>query len=163
MNAYGMGGTIRTTLNLVEELAETHDVELISVIRRRAQPLFEFPDGHRGAARLTTAAERRSPQNPLGLGARVLRRMPSLLVHPEDWAFAASNAWSDLLLIRKLRSLDGRRADHDAARVQRDRGEARARARGDGRPGAPQLQRPPARGSRARSSGTTRSSTRSSC
>ena len=33
--------------------------------------------------------------------------MPSLLVHPEDWAFAASNAWSDLLLIRKLRSLEG--------------------------------------------------------
>ncbi len=48
MNAYGMGGTIRTTLNLVEELKETHEVELISVIRRRAQPLFEFPDGHRG-------------------------------------------------------------------------------------------------------------------
>ena len=28
-------------------------------------------------------------------------------MHPEDWAFAASNMWTDLLLIRKLRSLDG--------------------------------------------------------
>ena len=45
MNAYGMGGTIRTTLNLVEYLAETHEVELISVIRRRERPLFPFPDG----------------------------------------------------------------------------------------------------------------------
>jgi hypothetical protein len=43
MNAYGMGGTIRTTLNLVEELAETHEVELISVMRRRERPLFPFP------------------------------------------------------------------------------------------------------------------------
>ena len=33
--------------------------------------------------------------------------MRSFLVHPEDWAFAASNAWSDVLLIRKLRSLEG--------------------------------------------------------
>ena len=45
MNAYGMGGTIRTTLNLVEELAETHEVELITVMRRRERPLFPFPEG----------------------------------------------------------------------------------------------------------------------
>ena len=106
MNAYGMGGTIRTTLNLVEELAETHDVELISVIRRRERPLFPFPDG----IEVTTVDDRRrshQAENPPGWLARRLKGMRSLLVHPEDWAFAASNAWSDLLLIRKLRSLDG--------------------------------------------------------
>jgi glycosyltransferase involved in cell wall biosynthesis len=106
MNAYGMGGTIRTTLNLVEELAETHDVELISVIRRRERPLFPFPEG---IAVSTVDDRRRSAQqkNPPGWLARRLKGMRSLLVHPEDWAFAASNAWSDVLLIRKLRSLDG--------------------------------------------------------
>ena len=106
MNAYGMGGTIRTTLNLVEELAETHDVELISVIRRRERPLFAFPEG----IEVTTVDDRRrsaQKENPPGWVARRLRGMRSLLMHPEDWAFAASNAWSDILLIRKLRSLEG--------------------------------------------------------
>jgi glycosyltransferase involved in cell wall biosynthesis len=106
MNAYGMGGTIRTTLNLVEELAQTHEVELISAIRRRRQPLFEFPAG----IEVTSVDDRRGAAlaaDPPGWVARVLRRLPSVLVHPEDWAFAASNAWSDVLLIRKLRSLEG--------------------------------------------------------
>ena len=40
------------------------------------------------------------------MGGTGLKRIPSHLVHPEDWAFAASRAWSDVLLIRKLRSLD---------------------------------------------------------
>jgi glycosyltransferase involved in cell wall biosynthesis len=105
MNAYGMGGTIRTTLNLVEQLAETHDVELITVMRRREHPLFPFPEGIKVSA---VDDRRRTEQekNPPSRRARLLKRMRSLLVHPEDWAFAASNAWSDLLLVRKLRSLE---------------------------------------------------------
>ena len=106
MNAYGMGGTIRTTLNLVEELAETHEVELITVLRRRERPLFPFPEG----IEVTSVDDRRrsaQEENPPGWLARMLRKRRSLLVHPEDWAFAASNMWSDVLLIRKLRSLDG--------------------------------------------------------
>jgi glycosyltransferase involved in cell wall biosynthesis len=102
MNAYGMGGTIRTTLNLVEHLAETHEVELISVIRRRERPIFRFPDG----IEVTALDDRRSSAETRGI-ARRLRGWPSLLVHPDDWAFAASNPWTDLKLIRKLRSLEG--------------------------------------------------------
>ena len=105
MNAYGMGGTIRTTLNLVEQLAETHDVELITVMRRREHPLFPFPEGITVSA-VDDRRRAHQEQNPPGWVARGLKRIPSLLVHPEDWAFAASRAWSDVLLIRKLRSLD---------------------------------------------------------
>jgi glycosyltransferase involved in cell wall biosynthesis len=46
-------------------------------------------------------------QDPDGRLARRLRNWPSLLVHPDDWAFAASSPWTDLQLVRKLRSLDG--------------------------------------------------------
>ena len=43
LNAYGGGGTIRTTLSVASALAERgHDVEVASVVQRRPQPHFPF-------------------------------------------------------------------------------------------------------------------------
>ncbi|MQS36488.1 glycosyltransferase family 4 protein [Streptomyces katsurahamanus] len=39
---YGIGGTIRTTLNLAEELADRHEIEIVSAFRHRAIPLFDI-------------------------------------------------------------------------------------------------------------------------
>ncbi|MBT2389475.1 MULTISPECIES: glycosyltransferase [Streptomyces] len=44
-NAYGIGGTIRTTFNLAQTLAERHDVEIVSVFRHRDQPTMGAPAG----------------------------------------------------------------------------------------------------------------------
>jgi glycosyltransferase involved in cell wall biosynthesis len=98
MNAYGMGGTIRATLTLAESLAGDRPVEIVSLERRRAAPFFPFPPG----ARVTVLDDLR---NPGGRAARLLRRLPSVLIHPEDYMFARANVWLDLQLVRHLRSL----------------------------------------------------------
>ncbi|SDI25019.1 Glycosyltransferase involved in cell wall bisynthesis [Sinosporangium album] len=43
LHAYGMGGTIRTVLNQAAAMAEHgHEVEIVSVVRRREKPHFPF-------------------------------------------------------------------------------------------------------------------------
>ncbi|MDH2392853.1 glycosyltransferase [Streptomyces sp. HNM0663] len=44
-NAYGIGGTIRSTFNLAGVLAERHDVEIVSVFRHRDRPAMGAPEG----------------------------------------------------------------------------------------------------------------------
>ncbi|MEV7913567.1 glycosyltransferase family 4 protein [Streptomyces griseus] len=44
-NAYGIGGTIRTTFTLARTLAEQHDVEIVSVFRHRDAPVLGAPEG----------------------------------------------------------------------------------------------------------------------
>ncbi|GHH49333.1 glycosyltransferase family 4 protein [Streptomyces candidus] len=44
-NAYAVGGTIRTTFNLAQTLAEEHDVEITSVFRHRDEPAMTPPQG----------------------------------------------------------------------------------------------------------------------
>lgn len=44
-NAYGIGGTIRTTFNLAQTLAQRHDVDIVSVFRHRDEPTMGAPAG----------------------------------------------------------------------------------------------------------------------
>jgi glycosyltransferase involved in cell wall biosynthesis len=92
-HAWGMGGTIRTTLTMAGHLAATREVEVVSVIRRRDEPFFPFPPGVR-----VSALEARHP---------ILSRLPSLLIHPEDYAYPSCSLQTDLAFVRWLRSLEG--------------------------------------------------------
>ena len=98
-HAWGFGGTIRTTLNLAGELSRRHEVEIVSVLRRRREPFFALPDG----VRVRAFEDRRAP-GPL---QKALGAVPSLLVHPEDYAYPWCSLWTDVMLLRGLRSLRG--------------------------------------------------------
>jgi len=90
LHAWGMGGTIRTTFALAERLAERREVEIISLVRRRDEPFFTPPPG----VRLTALDDRRRR-----------RLLPSLLVHPEDYAYPYASLAGDLRLLRRLRAM----------------------------------------------------------
>ncbi len=101
-NAYAMGGTVRASLNLARHLVGNHEVELIAIRRRsKRKPFFAFPAGLRVTTLDDGGAHRR------GRLERLLVRLPSVLVHPEDYAYPASSVWTDLQLVRRLRAAGG--------------------------------------------------------
>jgi glycosyltransferase involved in cell wall biosynthesis len=99
-NAYAMGGTVRAVFALAERLAEGRAVELISVRRHVARPAFPHPQG----VTVTVLDDRVEPRP---LHQRVLGALPSLLVHPEDYAYPGASLWTDLRLLRTLRATTG--------------------------------------------------------
>ena len=103
MHAWGMGGTIRTTFNLAGRLAQTHEVEILSLVRRGDEPFFPFPPG------VTVTAiddQRPGALSPLARFARRhLSELGSILLHPADrGAHGAASVWLDIGLARALRS-----------------------------------------------------------
>jgi glycosyltransferase involved in cell wall biosynthesis len=101
-NAYVMGGTVRTTLNLAGFLARAgHDVEIISVARTADRPFFRVPRG----VKVRVADDRR--ERPIGgVTGRVralLRPRRSRLLFPGDLRLAGeATLWTDLMLLRRL-------------------------------------------------------------
>ena len=89
LNAYGRGGTIRTTLSMAGALAERgHDVEVASLLQTRARPSFDVDPRVRIVPLTGSRPRRSSPGTPLD-AARwasgvALRRAPSRLAHPRD-------------------------------------------------------------------------------
>jgi len=100
-NAYGMGGTVRTCLNVAGYLAKTHEVEIISIQRLRDRPFFPFPAGVK--VRVVDDQRERPLGGKAGWVRKRLRPHRSRLVFPADLRFAEScSLWTDLMLVRHL-------------------------------------------------------------
>src|SRR3954470_25007836 len=104
-SAWGMGGTIRATLNLAGWLAPRHDVEILSLVRNRDAPFFPFPPG----VTVRALDDRRPGATPrhLRLARRVLKRVPSVLMHPHDRLSRVTSLWTDVRLAHELRRRSG--------------------------------------------------------
>jgi glycosyltransferase involved in cell wall biosynthesis len=98
VHAWGMGGTIRTMLEVAGWLARRYEVEILSVWRTREKPFFPFPPD----VTVVAADDRRRGAG--GRPARVLRRVPGCLLYPGDRTARRMTLWSDVQLVRRLRA-----------------------------------------------------------
>src|SRR5215217_6966527 len=96
---WGLGGTIRASVNMAGYLADHRPVEIVGLYRDRAEAFFGgFPPGVR-----VVVFDKREPGARAGLLQRTLRRVDSVLAHPEDGHAVDYNLWTDVQLVRRLR------------------------------------------------------------
>jgi glycosyltransferase involved in cell wall biosynthesis len=100
-NAYSVGGTIRTTFNTASALAERHEVEIVSVLRRRDETELELDPRVRLRALTDMRPDRR------GRAAEWAGRQPSRVFHRHDFRYKGFNVLSDVQLLRYLASVRG--------------------------------------------------------
>ncbi|MFE7134277.1 glycosyltransferase [Streptomyces sp. NPDC057638] len=100
-NAYGIGGTIRTTFNLTQALAERHEVEIVSVFRHRETPMMEPPDG----VALRHLVDLR-PASPGYDGDRPGHRRPARVFPRGDGRHRQYSALTDDRIAAYLRGVD---------------------------------------------------------
>lgn len=102
LNAYGMGGTVRTVWNLAEALTHRSTVQLTSVVREQDEP--DLPSD--SPVRLVDLHDRRpnAPRGPLltrGLRAALARR-PSVLVPESEPRHDRFSLLTDVLIVTHL-------------------------------------------------------------
>ena len=103
MSAFGVGGTIRTTLSTAGELARRgHDVEVVSLYRRRDEPALPVPDGIRMKALTDLREASLETMPPL---RRALASRPTLLMSKRDFRHPNFNLLTDANLYRYLASV----------------------------------------------------------
>ncbi|QFQ99864.1 glycosyltransferase family 4 protein [Streptomyces phaeolivaceus] len=89
-NAYAIGGTVRSTLNLAGALAARHEVEIVSVLRTADRPLLAAS----GKVRLVPLVDER-PEADTYDGGHELMSRPSALVPPTEVLAHRYNALTD--------------------------------------------------------------------
>ncbi|MEW9548989.1 glycosyltransferase family 4 protein [Nonomuraea sp. NPDC050783] len=83
LHAYGMGGTIRTVVNQANAMAAAgHEVELVSVVRRRDEPRF----GLDPRVTLSTLVDQRGGRRPDSVARRAWRRVRGRMVPRGEFA-----------------------------------------------------------------------------
>ncbi|WP_083502486.1 glycosyltransferase family 4 protein [Sphaerimonospora mesophila] len=104
LHAYGMGGTIRTVINQANAMAEFgHEVEIVSVVRRRDEPQFHIEP----SVKLTALVDQRDGVRSDSLGRRVWRRVRGKIVPQGEFAAGYFTERVEKAVIDYVSSLDG--------------------------------------------------------
>jgi glycosyltransferase involved in cell wall biosynthesis len=109
MHAFGVGGTIRTTLTTAGALAARHDVEVVSLYRRQTEPALPVPPG----IRLRSLTDLRTEtleqlERERGMGVRMRRQLAerrTRLMSTSDFRYPNFNLLTDVNLFRYLASV----------------------------------------------------------
>jgi len=115
-NAYPSGGTVRTTINTANALAARgHKVEIISVYASRRKPAFHVSENVRlrplddrsQAGRAEALAAKGARARLVRAVKGVTERFPSRVIPRRDFRYPRFNIWTDIKLVRFLRSVNG--------------------------------------------------------
>ncbi|MGW0731266.1 glycosyltransferase family 4 protein [Streptomyces sp. NPDC002851] len=100
-HADGIGGTIRSTFNLANALAERHEVEIIAVFRYRTEPLLLLDP----RVRLRFLVDMRKNSDSYE-GNLPLAKRPSKVFPPEDGRYTQYSELTDQRIAAELARLD---------------------------------------------------------
>ncbi|MFC4117596.1 glycosyltransferase family 4 protein [Nonomuraea zeae] len=102
LHAYGMGGTIRTVVNQANAMAAAgHEVELVSLVRRRDTPQFALDP----RISITTLADQRGGRQPDSIGRKAWRRVRGKMVPRGEFAadyFTERVEWAAMEYVSSL-------------------------------------------------------------
>ena len=103
---FGMGGTVRTVLNVTNYLAQSgYDIEIISVFRYRESPFFEI-DPRIKIQVLHDAANRKKDNTGFkNTIVKKLSKMKSRLIHPDDEAYDFFSLLTDMKMFNAIKEI----------------------------------------------------------
>src|SRR6478609_4753490 len=102
--AYGGSGVPRAAFGLAEYLDDgEREVEVVNLVRRRKVPVHAFPPGIKVTSLDSAFTPLKRPSRRVA--RNVLRRFKGRLLHPDDVLAKQTTLWTDVLLIRRLRSI----------------------------------------------------------
>jgi glycosyltransferase involved in cell wall biosynthesis len=111
MNAFAVGGTVRTTFTTAGELAKRHDVEIASLYRRRDEPALPLPEGVRLRAltdlRPKTLKRLAADRSPAGRSQHWAASHRSRVMSSHDFRYPNFNLLTDVNLLRYMASVRG--------------------------------------------------------
>ncbi|EOQ19532.1 hypothetical protein KOY_01832 [Bacillus cereus VDM021] len=104
---YGMGGTVRTVLNVTNYLAQNgYDIEIVSVFRHRKVPFFEIDPRIKIIVLHDVVNRKKDDKNFRTQTANKLSKMKSKLIHPDDEGYHFFSLLTDIKMYNYLKGID---------------------------------------------------------
>lgn len=103
---YGMGGTVRTVLNVTNYLAQSgYDIEIISVFRYRESPFFEIDPRIKIRVLHDVVNRKKDSTGFKSMMVNKLSKMKSRLIHPDDEAYHFFSLLTDIKMFDAIKEI----------------------------------------------------------